>query len=88
MVEEMEYLYKNKTWDLVKLPSGRKLIGSKWLFKKKMNFVGQVYKFEGRLVSYSQVEGIDFGEIFSLVVKLTSIIVLMYLDATFDLEIE
>jgi hypothetical protein len=29
MVEEMESLYKNETWDLVKLPSGRKLVGSK-----------------------------------------------------------
>jgi hypothetical protein len=37
---------------------------------------------------YSQVEGVDFGEIFSLVAKLTSIRVLMYLAATFDLEIE
>jgi hypothetical protein len=44
MVEEMESLYKNETWDLVKLPSGRKLIGSKWVFKKKMNAAGQVEK--------------------------------------------
>jgi hypothetical protein len=29
MVEEMESLHKNKTWDLVKLPSGRNPIGSK-----------------------------------------------------------
>jgi hypothetical protein len=37
---------------------------------------------------YSQVEGVDFGEIVSLVAKLTSIRVLMSLAATFDLEIE
>ena len=37
---------------------------------------------------YSQVEGVNFGEIFSLVSKLTSIRVLMSLVATFDLEIE
>jgi hypothetical protein len=37
---------------------------------------------------YSQVEGVDFGEIFSPIAKLTSIRVLMSLDATFDLEIE
>ena len=37
---------------------------------------------------YSKVEGVGFGEIFSLVVKLTSISVLMFLTATFDLEIE
>jgi hypothetical protein len=46
MVEEMESLHKNETWDLVKLPSGRNIIGSKWVFKKKMNVVGQVKKFK------------------------------------------
>jgi hypothetical protein len=46
MVKEMESLYKNETWDLVKLPSGRKPIGSKWVFKKKMNVAGQVEKFK------------------------------------------
>jgi hypothetical protein len=37
---------------------------------------------------YSQVEGVDFGEIFSLVAKLTSIKVLMSLATKFDMEIE
>jgi hypothetical protein len=37
---------------------------------------------------YSQVEGVDFGEIFSPVEKLTSIRVLMSVVASFDLEIE
>jgi hypothetical protein len=37
---------------------------------------------------YFQVEGSDFSEIFSPVEKLTSIIRLMSLAATFDLEIE
>ena len=37
---------------------------------------------------YSQVEGIDFGEIFSLVAKLTSIRFILSIAATFDLEVE
>jgi hypothetical protein len=55
-----------------------------------MNATGQVKKFKAQLVAkgYSQVEGVDFGEIFSPVAKLTSIRVLMSLAATFDLEIE
>jgi hypothetical protein len=90
VVEEMESLYKNETWDLVKLPSGRHLIHIKWLFKKKMNVVGQVKNFKARLVvkGCSQVEGVDFGDIFSLVAKLTSIRVLISLDATFNMEID
>jgi hypothetical protein len=46
MVEEMDSLYKNHTWNLVKLPSGRKCFGSKWVFKKKINVVVQVKKFK------------------------------------------
>jgi hypothetical protein len=90
MVKEMESLYKNETWDLVKLPSGRNIVGSKWVFKKKMNVAGQVEKFKYRLVAkgYSQVEGVNFGEIFSPIAKLTSIRLLMSLATTFELEIE
>jgi hypothetical protein len=64
--------------------------GSKWVFKKKMNAVGQVEKFKARLVAkgYSKVEGVNFGEIFSPVTKITSIRVTMSLVATFYLEIE
>jgi hypothetical protein len=55
-----------------------------------MNVVGQVEKFKSRLVAkgYSQVEGVDFGEIFSLVAKVTSIRVIISLAAAFDQEIE
>jgi hypothetical protein len=68
MVEEMESLYKNHTWNLVKLPSGRKPIGSKWVFKKNINVVVQVEKFKDRLLEkgYSQVQGVEFSDIFTL----------------------
>ena len=35
MVEEMESLSKNKTWELLELPKGKKPIGCKWVFRKK-----------------------------------------------------
>jgi hypothetical protein len=90
MVEEMESFHKNDTWDLLELPSGINIVGSKWVFKNKMNIVGQVEKFKARPVAkgYSQVEGVHFGDIFSPVEKLNSIRVLMYLAATFDMKIE
>jgi hypothetical protein len=40
----MESLQKNEAWDLVKLPSGRNHVDRKWVFKKKMNAIGQVEK--------------------------------------------
>ena len=35
MQEEMESLHKNGTWDLVRLPKGKKVIRCKWTFKRK-----------------------------------------------------
>jgi hypothetical protein len=90
MVEEMDALDKNEAWDIVELPAGRKSVGRKWLFKKKFNAQGKVEKYKARLVAkgYSQVEGIDFGDIFSPVAKLTSIRFLLSIVASFDLEVE
>jgi hypothetical protein len=90
MIEEMASLHKNEMWDLVKLSIGRNHVSKKWVFKKNVNTTGRVKKFKARLVAkeYSQVKGVDFGEIFSPIAKLTSIRVSMSLATTFDLEIE
>jgi hypothetical protein len=49
-----------------------------------------VEKYKARLVEkgYSQVEGIYFGESFSLVAKLTSIIFMLFFVVAFDFEVE
>ena len=86
----MESLRNNETWDLVKLPDGTNPIGNKWVCKRNTNAVGHAKKLEAQIVDkgYSQVEGVDFGDIFSPVAKLTCIILLIPLDTPFDLEIE
>ena len=55
-----------------------------------MNAEGKVEKYKSWLVAkgYSQVEGIDFGDIFSHVSKLTSIRFLLYVVVAFDFEVE
>ena len=90
MDEEMTALYKNEAWNLVELLTKRKPIGTKWVFKKKMNVEGKVEKYKSRLVAkgYSQVEGIDFGEIFSRVAKLNCIRFLLFVAVVFDFEVE
>jgi len=47
----MESLRNNETWDLVEIPEGRKLFGSKWVFKKKTNATRQVEKYKARLAA-------------------------------------
>jgi hypothetical protein len=44
MDEEMAALDKNEDCDLVELPNGINPIGSKWVFKKKLNGEGKVEK--------------------------------------------
>lgn len=65
----MESLRKNETWDLVMFFD--RTISSKWVFKKKINTIRQVEKYNAQLVpkGYFQVEGVNFGEIFYLVEK-------------------
>eukprot|EP00253_Pinus_taeda_P031016 PITA_31016 len=74
----------------MELSVGGKPIGNKWVFKKKTNAEGKVEKFKARLVAkgYSQVPGIDFGDIFSPVAKVTSIRLLLSVSTTFDFEVE
>ncbi|KAH9668902.1 Integrase catalytic domain-containing protein [Citrus sinensis] len=69
MQEEIEALHKNKTWELIPLPHGRKAIGNKWVYKIKRDDNDQVERYRARLVvkGYAQKEGIDFNEIFSSV---------------------
>ena len=53
-------------WDLVKLPPGRKMVGSKWVFKKKTGADGKVERYKARLVAqgFTQKYGMDYDETF------------------------
>ena len=90
MQEEIDALYKNLTWDLVPLPKGRKAIGNKWVYKIKRDVNNQVERYRARLVvkGFAQKEGTDFNEIFSPVVRLSTVRVVLAMCATYDLYLE
>ncbi|KAG8477637.1 hypothetical protein CXB51_031043 [Gossypium anomalum] len=91
MQEEMESLHKNRTWDLVKLSKGKKAVRCKWVFKKKEGTPGvEEPRYKARLVAkgYSQIPGVDFTDVFSPVVKHSSIRALLGIVAMHDLELE
>ena len=62
MDTEMNSLEDNDVWDLVPLPPGRKLVGSKWVYKMKTGADGQVQKYKARLVAqgFTQKFGTDY----------------------------
>nr|GEX64102.1 retrotransposon protein, putative, Ty1-copia subclass [Tanacetum cinerariifolium] len=91
MEDEVENLHKNKTWELVKLPKEKRVISYKWLFKVQDGMPGvesNGYKSRYVVCGFDQREGIDFNDVFSLVVRHTSIRVLLSIVALQDLELE
>ena len=75
MKSEMGSMYENKVWTLVDLPDDRQAIENKWIFKKKTNADGNVTVYGAQLVAkaFRQVQGVDYDEIFSLVLMLKSL---------------
>jgi hypothetical protein len=67
MDEELDQIEKNDTWESVRRPNNKNVIGTKWVFRNKLNEFGQVTRNKARLVCkrYAWVEGIDFEETFS-----------------------
>ena len=79
--EEMEALRKNDTWDVMKLPREKKIVGCKWVFAVKSKVDGTIERYKARLVAkgFTQTHGIDYQETFALVAKINSIWVLLSL---------
>ncbi|GJU25493.1 putative ribonuclease H-like domain-containing protein [Tanacetum coccineum] len=75
MQEELLQFKLQKVWVLVDLPYGKKVIGTKWVFKNKRDERSIVVKNKARLVAqgFRQEEGIDYDEVFALVARIEAI---------------
>ena len=75
MEEELSQIEKNDTWELVPRPKDKNVIGTKWVFRNKLDENGQVTRNKAKLVckGYAQIEGVDFEEYFSLVARMEAI---------------
>lgn len=89
MDDEYKSLVENDTWKLVDLPQGRKVISTKWIYKRKLDISGKIERYKARLVvkGCSEQKGIDKAESFQSV-RYGSVRFLLAMAAKFDLEID
>ena len=85
----MDSLLGNQTWELTELPVGKKVLHNKWIYRIKNEHDGRK-RYKARLVvkGFQQKEGIDFTEIFSPVVKMSTIRLVLGMVATKNLHLE
>lgn len=90
MDEEYNSLIETETWQLEDLPAGKKALTNKWVFKTKTDQQGNVIRYKARLVirGYEQKRGIDYQEVYSPVVRYTSIRYLFAVAAQCNLHID
>ncbi|MCO5577948.1 hypothetical protein L7F22_031785 [Adiantum nelumboides] len=89
MQSEYNSIIANETWELTELPQGKQTLPCKWVYKKKYTTEDLELKYKARLVAkgFKQKKGVDFDEIFSPVVKMTTLRLVLGLVAIEGLEL-
>ena len=83
MKEELDTVSKNHTWDLVTLPTGKSVVGCKWIYKIKTRFDGSFERYKTCVVAkgFTQEYGIDYEETFTSVARISSLRALLTVAA-------
>lgn len=86
---EVESIMQDNTWKLVDLSPENKLIGYKWIFKKKLKHDGTIDKYKACLVAkaYLSKDGLDYFDAYAPVSTINSIRMLIVIVAVYDMEI-
>ncbi|GJT02277.1 retrovirus-related pol polyprotein from transposon TNT 1-94 [Tanacetum coccineum] len=89
MQEELNQFIANDVWELVPQPRNMTIIGTKWVFRNKLDENGIVSRNKARLVAqgYNQQEGIDYDETYAPVARLESIRILLSYACALDFKL-
>lgn len=79
MQDELNQFKMNDVWDLVPRPKHHQVIGTRWVFRNKLDEDGVITRNKARLVTqgYNQEEDIDYEETYALVARLKAICLLL-----------
>lgn len=86
---EISALELNDTWEIQELPPGKIALGCKWVFRIKLKADGTLERYKARLVvlGNNQIEGIDYGETFAPVAKMTTVRIFLDIAAKQNYEV-
>jgi hypothetical protein len=75
MQDELNQFERNDVWKLVFRPNNQSIIGTKWVFKNKVNEHGTIARNKVRLVvkNYNQEEDINYEKTLAPIARLESI---------------
>jgi len=79
MQDELNHFTRNDVWSLVPKTDAMNVIGTKWVFRNKMDENGNNVRNKAKLVAkgYNQEEGIDFDETYTRVARLEAVRLLL-----------
>jgi Reverse transcriptase (RNA-dependent DNA polymerase) len=87
---EISSLEQARTWTTVPCPTGKNIVGCKWVFRLKRKVDGSIDKYKARLVTrgFTQIYSVDYYDTYSPVMRLGSFCLILAIAACNNWEVK